>query len=266
MTVFVDGVGLFAPGLPGWDKSTQAVLKGKTCYQGGELPPFAALPLPRNEARRAGFNVRLALQAAMQAAGRNEALGNGENLATVFACSGGDTEALHGILSALSEAARPVSPNQFNNSVHNAPAGYWSIATGSMAASSSLSAYDASFAAGLLDAYSSVTVLKQPVLLVAYDMPPPGPMLAYRKVPVAFAAALLLNSEMSGAGRYRLQVALAGPGEEDSLDDPALERLRLANPAARALPLLRRLALNAAGAVRLPYLSGGLVGVDCQPC
>ena len=38
----------------------------------------------------------------------------------------GDT--IHAVCTALTEPDYPVSPTRFSNSVHNAPAGYWSIA------------------------------------------------------------------------------------------------------------------------------------------
>ena len=71
---------------------------------------------------------------------------------TVFASSGGDSEVLDKICTALTLPDRPVSPTQFHHSVHNTPAGYWSIATGCTQPSLSLSAYDSSFSAGLLEA------------------------------------------------------------------------------------------------------------------
>ncbi len=51
-----------------------------------------------------------------------------EPMPAVFACSGGDTDVINRLCSALMLPGCPVSPQQFVNSVHNAPAGYWSIA------------------------------------------------------------------------------------------------------------------------------------------
>src|SRR5690606_40428753 len=69
--------------------------------------------------------------------------------AAVFASSGGDYPIIDQICKALCEPERLVSPTQFHNSVHNSAAGYWSIATGSRAPSTSISAFDDTFAAGL---------------------------------------------------------------------------------------------------------------------
>ena len=54
-----------------------------------------------------------------------------------------------------SPAERLISPTRFHNSVHNAAAGYWGIATGATPAANALCADDASFGAGLLEALRS---------------------------------------------------------------------------------------------------------------
>ena len=49
-----------------------------------------------------------------------------------------------------------ISPTRFHNSVHNAAAGYWTIGAGCMQATTALSAYDATFAEGLLEALAQL--------------------------------------------------------------------------------------------------------------
>ena len=71
------------------------------------------------------------------------------SLATVFASSDADLAIIHRICLALTATPRLISPTDFHNSVHNAAAGYWSIAAGARAASTTISAHDGSFAAGL---------------------------------------------------------------------------------------------------------------------
>ena len=63
-----------------------------------------------------------------------------------------------------------MSPTKFHNSVHNAAAGYWTIGTGCMAPSNSLSGYECSFAAGLLEAAAQCAADRRPVLLVGFDV------------------------------------------------------------------------------------------------
>lgn len=236
MTVYLSGVGLCAPGLPDWPTG-RAVLDGRQPYRPDEPPRFDRTNLPRNEARRATLTVRLALQAAAEALA-------GTSLSpaccgAVFACAGGNTEALDALCQALIEPGRPISPSQFNHSVHNAPLGYWSIATDSVRPAISVGAYDASFAAGLLEASALVEIERQPVVLVAYDTPPPPALQPFRSVATPFGVALLLTPEalpdsIAGLGGWRIEYGVA-----ESLGDGALERVRLGNPAARSLPLLQ---------------------------
>ncbi len=59
-----------------------------------------------------------------------------------------------------------MSPTQFHNSVHNAAAGYWSIAHGSRQPATCLGAHDWTWAAALLKAVAEVAATGAPVLLV----------------------------------------------------------------------------------------------------
>ncbi|NJN46655.1 MAG: beta-ketoacyl synthase chain length factor [Candidatus Competibacteraceae bacterium] len=240
-------------------------MTGQAPYQSSPIPRPNPTLLNRNALRRATFTVRLALHVAQAALIGMESPPN--QLASVFACSGGDTDALDQVFTALIQPERPVSPNQFNNSVHNAPAGYWSIATGSRAPSISLSAYDASFTAGLLEAGGLVCSTNQTVLLVAYDVPPPPPLQPFRPIHDPFAVALLLTPERVGSSCCYLQnVAIVRNQLEVSLTDDGLEALRVGNPAARSLPLLQCMARRVSKTVLLPYLPDTQVRLHHQPC
>jgi hypothetical protein len=72
------------------------------------------------------------------------------------------------------------SPTRFHNSVHNAAAGYWGIATKSMAPCQVLCGFDASFGAGLMDALAQVALKRQSTLLIAYDSEYPEPLFSKR--------------------------------------------------------------------------------------
>jgi hypothetical protein len=192
----------------------------------------------------------------------------GENpaeLASVFTSSGADGHVCHEICLALALPGREISPTRFANSVHNAAAGYWSIGTGAMAASNVLCAYDASFAAGLLESLTQVAVDANPVLLVAYDGEYPQPLHAVRPIPDAFGVALVLTPQRRPCSVARLDAALSS-AEFDRLDDPALEHLRGAFPVGRSLPLLRLLAASRTGPAFLEYLEESRLQVRIEPC
>jgi hypothetical protein len=186
-------------------------------------------------------------------------------LPSVFSSSGGDGHTCHEICQALSLAGREVSPTRFANSVHNAAAGYWSIGTGAMVESNVLCAFDASFAAGLLEAVTQVAVDQVPVLLVAYDSEYPEPLHAKRPIPDAFGVAMVLTPQRRASSLARTVVSLSDSCF-DRLADPALEALRSAFPAARSLPLLRLLAQRDPGHAILEYLDVLRVEVEVEPC
>jgi hypothetical protein len=257
--LFVEGVGLCGPGLDGWSASAP-ILSGAAAY----VPAPAALPainlLPANERRRAPATVKLAL--AVGAAACAAALRSPADLPAIFTSSGGDGETIHEILSVLASAQREPSPTRFHNSVHNAPAGYWGIATGAVAPTTSLCAHDGSFAAGLLEA--AAQAVEGAVLLIAYDVPYPSPLAAVRPVGGLFGVALVLAPVATPAAFAQLDLDLQ-PGNHSSPAQPQLEALRADIPAARSLPLLEALAGGRIAALTLDYLPGLNLAIRTAP-
>jgi hypothetical protein len=246
------GIGIVAPGLVDWSAAA-AVLRSERPYKAEALALTAHPALTPNERRRATLGTRLAMEAARQATG-NGAVPTTE-LPSVFASSDGDMGLIDSLCRAIYAHREPPSPTVFQNSVHNAVAGYWSIAEGCHAASTSIAVGDGSFAAGLLEAATQVAYRNTPVLLVAFDMPAPELLHPHRTFACAFACALLLGPAPADAGPA-LTVALSERTcleDETSMRNRALESLRIGNPAARALPLLAALAGAGPKSVRLPY-------------
>src|SRR5204862_6680813 len=95
-------------------------------------------------------------------------------------------------------ADRATPPTRFHSSGRNAAAGYWTIAARSQEPSTSLCCYDASFAAGLLEAAAQVVVNGIAVALIAYDQPYPEPLHARRPVGANFGMALVLAPQPGG--------------------------------------------------------------------
>lgn len=266
LAVYLDGVGLLGPGIDGWEEGRQQ-LAGllPTRAQKTVLPVPAALPAA--ERRRAGAIVKLALAVGLQAV---EAAGlDPARLPSVFASSGGDGLNCHEMCTALASVEKFISPTRFHNSVHNAASGYWGIATGSMAASSVLCAFDGSFAAGLLEAVTLALAEETPVLLVVYDTDYPEPLRHVRPVPDTFGIALVLGPRRAPGSLACLRLqgdACLTRDPADRLADPALESLRRAIPAARGLPLLHALAVRRTGRIVLDYLDGLQLALDLSPC
>jgi hypothetical protein len=307
LSAYVEAIGVRGPGLADWP-STASILRGASPYDNvpTELPPPGQLPSA--ERRRAVPVVRIAFAAAEEAmrmlrAGPQNAphdalqsesqaaspagspaephreprnapqagLAGEGALPTVFASSGGDGLNYHQICETLASDDKKISPTRFHNSVHNAPSGYWSIATRDMASSNVLCAHDASFGAGLLDALAQIVCEGARVMLVAYESDYPEPLHSVRPLVASFGVAFVLAAERSAQSFARLDVALTD-APADTLADPALEALRHGVPSARSLPLLAALASLTAGDTREPvgrvieYQPDSTLHITVSPC
>ncbi|GAB5605305.1 hypothetical protein TK5_13850 [Sideroxyarcus sp. TK5] len=264
MRLYVEGIGLLGPGLDGWPAGRE-VLAGRTSYVASPTNLRASDMLPAAERRRAGVPIKLALAVGQEAflhAGRDTG-----TTSTVFTSSGGDNDNVHAINSILATAPREVSPTRFHNSVHNAAAGYWCIAAGTHEPSTSLCAFDASFAAGLLESAVQVTVDDAAVVLIAYDHSYPEPLNAVRPITAALGMALILTPRKTENSIASIEVELVpGSGQETVMRDAGLEALRSGVPAARGLPLLAALAGGEAAQVCIAYLDENHLDIRVTPC
>lgn len=262
---FIGGIAVRGPGLDGW-AAAQPVLAGQQDLlpDGPHLSPPAILS--PNERRRAGMVVRLALAVAQEAV-EMAALPAGL-LRSVFASSNGDGAVVHAILETLMEPDPKVSPTQFHNSVHNAPAGYWSIGAGSRQATTCIGCHDSTAAASVLKAAAEAQVERQPVLLCLYDAPLPEPLGATRPTTSVFGAALVLTPTPSPTSRARLRISYRdapAPAGRERPRHPGLVALSSGNAAARILRLLEALARNEPDDLSLSLLDGR-VDIHVQPC
>jgi hypothetical protein len=238
LQVYIDAVGVIGPGAGDWAAWRTILLDGAG-YQAEKTVVPTLNVLPGAERRRVGSSVKIALASGLEALAAAQLDPSG--VTTVFSSSGGDGENCHLICEALAGDDRLISPTRFHNSVHNAPSGYWGIASGAMLPSTSLCAFDASFAAGLLEAAVQCSVGNIPVLLVAYDTPYPEPLNGVRPISDQFAVGLLLTP--SATARSLTGIGLKLDKTAASLmSNPELEHVRLSIPAARSLPLLQALA------------------------
>jgi hypothetical protein len=257
LSIYVDGAGVWSPAL-GDFAALRAMLAGETVPVPPARPPAATLPA--NERRRAPESVLLAAEVAGQAvamSGRQAA-----TLACVFASSHGDQPITDYMCATLATTPAELSPTRFHNSVHNAPAGYWTIATGCHAPSNAVCAQHASFGAGLLEAACLVQADAQPVLLVCSDTAGSGPRLEVTGCAAPFACALVLAPQPGACTLGRLDLHLC-PGS--IADAPAASSLPAdwvaSSPSASALPLLALLA-QGVGRCRLRVASS--LGMDVQ--
>lgn len=238
LSVYVEGIGVWAPTLPDW-AHLRAVLRGE-----GEEQPALTKPTPDllapGERRRVPASVLMAIEAAAQAvamSGRDAA-----SLPSMFVSAHGDGPVLDYMSAILATAPNQMSPTRFHNSVHNAAAGYWTIAAGCHAASCASSALEAGFGAGLLEAASQVLADQLPVLLVVTDVAGNGPLAAAVATTVPFACALVLAPQRGSASVAKLALSLQTGSAASAAQQPLAARLAASNLAARGLPLLEALA------------------------
>lgn len=256
MAARILGVGVLGPGLPDWAQA-RARLAGESAWQHEPVARVVAPDLPRTEARRATLGTHLALTVASQAfAGQAPP---DADLPSVWAAADSDLQGLERNCRSLTEDSPWISPHRFQNSVHNTPSGYWSITTGCHGPATSVCAGNASFAAGLSEALTTLAADHDRCLLVVHDEISPATLEAARRVPFSFAAAFLLGRD-TGADAMRVSAApvAAGDGEATRCVDPGLEAMRGTNPAARTLPLLCALAAQRAATIDLPWTGRGL--------
>jgi hypothetical protein len=202
--------------------------------------------------------VLLAIEVAGQAVAMSAL--DASTLACVFASSHGDQPIMDYMCAVLASAPAELSPTRFHNSVHNAPAGYWTIATGCHAPSNAVCAQQASFGAGLLEAASLVVADARPVLLVCSDTAGSGPLAEVTGCPAPFACALVLAPQPGACTLGRLDLHLCPASIADASSASPLPAGWLASsPSASALPLL---ALLARGTGRCRLMAAESLGMD----
>ena len=258
-TAFIEGIALWAPSLPGWEIA-RAAFRG----DGASADPPARRPspelLPAAERRRAPDTVALALEVAARAVGQSGR--RADELLSVFTSAHGDLAVTDYICSTLVSAPTLISPTKFHNSVHNAASGYWGIATGCPQASTAVSAFEWSFAAGLLEALTQCAADDRAVLLVGYDIAACGALASTNDSRGLLAAALVIAPQRSehtlaalewslasgATARIPLRSEAALPLASNAMTDavPLLEALARGDAAPLAMPLSATLALRLA--------------------
>ena len=254
----VDGIGFWASGLPGWEAACAFLRDGQAVADAPRKP--APELLAPNERRRAPDTVALALAVAQAACRAADADPRG--LPSVFASTHGDLAITDYMCATLAGEPRTISPTRFHNSVHNAAAGYWTIGTACMQPATALSAYDGSFAQGLIEAAAQLADGAAQVLLVAYDAAATGPLAEVSRSEGLLGAALLLSPAGADARGPRLRLAFE-QGAVPAADD-ALSRHCRGNAMAPMLPLFALLAGERAGECLLPAGHGQRLRIECS--
>jgi hypothetical protein len=249
----VEGVALWSTFLPGWERA-QRILRGEEAAPTAPAPRPVPQAMPPAERRRASDSVAIAIDAAHSAcaaAGRDPA-----SLPCVFGSMYGDLAITDYLCATLAANPRLLSPTKFHNSVHNAPAGYWTIAAGSLRPYTSLAAGAQSFAVTLFEAILQAHGGAEPVLMVAYDIDARGALESIAPSKLQLATALVLGAASSDKATARWRASLQPRRlEMPSRAQAGNEALVAGNAMASCLPLFEALAQGGASRIVMPMNS-----------
>jgi hypothetical protein len=236
LRIQVEGIGVWTPQATGFD-ALKRLLAGDPPGEAVLRPEAAALSA--NERRRAPESVLVAMEVAAQAVAASDR--RACDLSCVFTSAYGDQATTDYMCRVLAKEPGELSPTRFHNSVHNASAGYWTIATDCRAPSSATCAAQASFGAGLLEAAVQARADQRAVLLVCSDAAGVGPLGELIGCRLAFGCALVISPQVE-AHASSLHITLVS-GQPRHAPLPAVcETWMQDNPSAAGLPLLAVLA------------------------
>ena len=242
----------------------------KELMQGGALPESKAkgpkpAVIPANERRRAPLPVRLAVESSWQA---TESAGiSPEQLRCVFVSALGDTDLTDYMCKTLASEHKELSPTKFHNSVHNAPAGYWTISTKTMSAANSVAGFEESVSLTLLEAMVQCESEGVPLMVTFYDAPVSEvlrPLLANQE---AFAFSLIIypmTADVEGIP-IRAKVENVGQIKWPALesDNAYISTLYADNPSAKVLCLAELLSHKASAKqeISMPLSKGSSISI-----
>ncbi len=259
--VYVEGIGLWSPRLPGWPLARR-VLRGEA-----EPSPAVARPAPAilapTERRRAPDSVAVALEVA--AAACADAERDPRTLPSVFASTYGDLSVSHQMCETLAQSPELTSPTKFHNSVHNAAAGYWAIAAGCLEPYTALAAHECTFASGLLTAIAHAHAEDTPVLYVAYDTEPRGPIATMASTRGVLGLALVLAPAPGARRQARLTWQVTGGALAPSRPRAANAGHVAGHALEQSLVLFEGLADAAARNLVLPLSTNLALAVTIEP-
>lgn len=240
--LYVNGVALWSQRLPGWERARKILAGIEPAPQ--ELSPRpAAELLPPTERRRAPDTVSVAMEAALAACKFAQLAPS--SLPCVFSSMHGDLAITDYMCATMASTPTLVSPTKFHNSVHNAAAGYWTIAADCTRPYTSLSAGELSFGAGLLETCVQALTGNENVLLVAYDIDARGPLAPVAASKGLLSVGLIVSPQRGPQALAQLVLeVVSGPGLTPSRARPENAALVAGNSTESCLPLIEALALG----------------------
>ncbi|MEH6755667.1 MAG: beta-ketoacyl synthase chain length factor [Alphaproteobacteria bacterium] len=259
MDLYLDQIAFTSPHAESWDALTQSFSQ-ETGWEVADEWDIIPQSLSKRAARRVSPQIRLAIAIAEQLAPQLN-----DDAGWVFASSVGEGETLQVILEALRTPEMMIQPLRFQNAVHNAASGQWSIAAGITGPITSIAALDETAGAGFLKAGLQVVVEKRPVGLVLYDVPLPPPLDDKRPlgVPMGAGFALARVPSKDTLASVALSVCDADVTEPTHTISKAL--CATGNPVSAVMHLLEMLSGGGPSQVVLGLYGGRGLRLDVEP-
>jgi hypothetical protein len=164
-----------------------------------------------------------------------------DRAAWVFGSAFGEGETLKIILDALCTPNMAIRPTRFQNSVHNAASGQWTIAQSIRTAATSICGGDCTVGSSLLKAFLQVQLEDRPVGVVLFDAPLPYPLNGSHKVAVPAGAGLALSPHKSPKTIATIEYSLCDTATTKVCSPFAKAALATDNPVFAVLPLIEYL-------------------------
>lgn len=257
--IYVNALGFCGPGIASIDHLGCA-FDGDEMVVPDDWAPNP-LTLPRRQARRLSLATRTAIAAAEQIA-ENVPL----DAPWIFASSCGEGDTLNTILAALCQPEVMLQPVRFQNAVHNAAQGQFSIVAGSTGPATSIAAFDDTVAAGLLKCVMQILAEDTACGFVAFDEPLPPPLHERRPYDLTLAGALALSPLRADGTLAKLEITMdrhAIPSDPSTLAGPP-SVLSSNNPVRFMLPLMAAILGKLSGPVVLTLPGDGRMRIEAQ--
>lgn len=216
--------------------------------------------IPANERRRAPLPVRLAVESSWQAT--EAAAVSPDALTCVFVSGLGDTDLTDYMCKTLASEHKELSPTKFHNSVHNAPAGYWTISTKTMSAANSVAGYQQSVSLTLLEAMIQCEAENAPMLVTLYDAPVAEVLQPILSNQQPFAFSLVIYPQSADVDGVTVTASVNNEGAADwpalASENAYIAELYQDNPSAKILCFAELMRQPAASAtpVTMPLSTG----------
>lgn len=234
-TAYIDALTLIMPGIDTGDQL-------RTVLQSTKVADFpsdwkaAPQSIASRALRRHSPQTLLAIQVAEQIA---PALT--DQAAWVFGSAFGEGETLKIILDALCTDNMAIRPLRFQNSVHNAASGQWTIAKSIRSAATSICGGDCTAGSSMLKSLLQVQLEDRPVGMVLFDAPLPYPLSGSHRLTVPAGAGFALSPVKGSNSIAAIEYSLCDAPHTQASSVFAQMALASDNPVFAILPLIERL-------------------------